>query len=288
MVTHSKTSLKAFTIIEVTLFLAISSLLMVGLIAGANSSISRQRYDDAVNDFAEYLRGVYSGIFNVSNDNALTAEPGRSPLAIYGKFIVFSEFDSPTSTNVHSGTIYSYDIVGKAVNSSQLTKSNPLDILKEDVQANIVDMSNCPSAASCNVTYYRKSAYTLPWQATIEDKSGNSLASAVLIVRSPASGIVYSYHYKPSITSTDSYDFHNLNGPSASNAFNAVLNELISTSSIPEDVNFCIDSDDNRFSNRRNVRILKSTSNSSGVSLIALDDLYDINTNKEGSVCAGR
>ena len=58
-----------FTIVEVSLFLALSGFLMVGLILGANISIARQRYNDSVNSFADFIRGAYADTLNVANEN---------------------------------------------------------------------------------------------------------------------------------------------------------------------------------------------------------------------------
>ena len=51
---------KGFTIIEVMLFLALSGLLLVGLLGGLGGNIARQRYNDAVQDVVNMLRDQYS------------------------------------------------------------------------------------------------------------------------------------------------------------------------------------------------------------------------------------
>ena len=53
-----------FTIIEVSLFLAITALLFVGITVGTQNSINQQRYADSVNSFADFLRNVYSQVSN--------------------------------------------------------------------------------------------------------------------------------------------------------------------------------------------------------------------------------
>jgi prepilin-type N-terminal cleavage/methylation domain-containing protein len=55
---------KGFTIIEVMIFLAISGLLLVGVLIGTGTTIARQRYNDAVQSFAEFLRQQYSFVIN--------------------------------------------------------------------------------------------------------------------------------------------------------------------------------------------------------------------------------
>jgi type II secretory pathway pseudopilin PulG len=54
-----------FTIIEVVLFLAISGLMAIGLLAGTSMAIQRQQYRDAVQSFAGYLRDEYARVVSV-------------------------------------------------------------------------------------------------------------------------------------------------------------------------------------------------------------------------------
>ena len=51
---------RGFTIIEVMLFLALTGLLLVGILGGLGGNIARQRYNDAVQDLANILRDQYS------------------------------------------------------------------------------------------------------------------------------------------------------------------------------------------------------------------------------------
>lgn len=59
---------RGFTIVEVVLFLAVSGFLTVALLTGAGAAVQRQQYRDAVQSFANYLRGQYSHVVNVEND----------------------------------------------------------------------------------------------------------------------------------------------------------------------------------------------------------------------------
>lgn len=53
-----------FTIIEVMIFLAISGLLIMGIILGSGATIARYRYNDSVQNLAELLRQQYSTVVN--------------------------------------------------------------------------------------------------------------------------------------------------------------------------------------------------------------------------------
>ena len=69
-----------FTIIEVTLFLAVSGVLTVGLLAAASVSIQRQQYRDAVQSFAGYLRDEYARVISVENDRGMGGDDETCPV----------------------------------------------------------------------------------------------------------------------------------------------------------------------------------------------------------------
>lgn len=253
-----------FTIIEVSLFLALSGLLAVGLIASANSSITRQRYNDSMNDFADFLRNAYTDTMNVSNDSVDASSKlngGRTPTAVYGKFIVFGERDE---NNQVLKTIYTYDVVGKAISSGSATSLNILSMLQNELNANIISQSDC--ASTCTNTFYRMTSYNIPWDGEVQNPDKSLFSGAILIVRSPNTGGIHTYVFKGDVAR-----FHTLSGPNkarnSTDLFKTMLAQLQG-----EELNMCLDSPDNRNANRRNYRILKGANNTTGVYLVGLDD----------------
>lgn len=87
---------RGFTIIEVSIFLAVTGLLFIGITVGVQNSIFHQRYNDAVQSFADFLRGVYDGVLNVQGSGK-----GRSEKIVYGKMVVF---DSKENDDEDSGS----------------------------------------------------------------------------------------------------------------------------------------------------------------------------------------
>lgn len=234
---------RGFTIVEVTLFLALSGALMVGLIAGTTISISRQRYNDSVVTFSEALRAAYSDVVNVQNEPM----QGRSDRAVYGRLLVVVGGNSAVDD---AGKIYSYSILGNAVSSSQITES--------DAKAALLNLNPVLSASEVSSA----SNVTLPWGASVEDADGNSKMSYILIIRSPMTGIVHTY------VVNDATGVATCDADAAT--CSAVLGDIITASRV-EDIDFCIDSEDNSYSNRRDIRIQSGAGNSSGVYMVELD-----------------
>ena len=215
-----------FTIIEVTLVLAISMFLFVGVIGGTNVNITRQRYNDSVNSFAEFLRSQYSEVIStentrddrISNTSPCTltskqaagngsgsnVETGRSHCLIYGKLITFNEENNPAK-------VYSYDIIGDAKTSNDLealnkavrkNSSHPYHGISNDTILSLVNLnadvltarstgSGCQIIPAGNT-----STYELPWGAYVQTTNHPTMQNytgSILIVRSPLSGAINTF-----------------------------------------------------------------------------------------------
>lgn len=295
-----------FTMMEVSLFLALSGFLMIGLIASANLSVNRQRYSDSVNSVSDFLRGIYTDVINVSNDKTPSSEDsnsdaGRTTTAVYGKLLVFGEDNYDETEPRRSETVHVYDIVGDAVNSASLSATNTLDILRS-VHANIV--YNAGSGATRKYVVYRVTTYTAPWEATLENGdtgttnslygNGKQFRRMIIIVRSPTSGTIHTY--VSSELSTDGNQFSvpqitnilaTTNGESVYNLFKSYLGDPNATPSVEpvfseQQIDICVDSDDlGNSGNRRDVRVNLRAANSSGVKMVEQDDL-------DNSICGGK
>ena len=282
---------RGFTMIEVALFIALSGFLMIGIIVGANASISRQRYNDSVNSFADYIRGVYTDVLNVSNDkNPENAEEeaGRTPTAVYGKLISFGECEDDAGADCSKNTIYVYDIVGTAVSSAAVKGNRAIDMLKAKVEdggvyVNIFDKTDCTGAVSCNNKYYRMVSYNVPWNGVVGEatENGRRYRGAVLVVRSPSTGSIRTYVYTYPINEAERYNFHTqTTSTSAYNNFTHLLGQVGET-----ELTVCIDSDDNTYNNRRGVIISERASNSSSIKITELDFPEE---GESAPRCAGR
>jgi len=99
-----------FTILELVLVLAVTAALLVGLLAGTGTAIARQRYNDSVTSFRDFLQRQYSLVADVQNNSTDvdcrrtgtiesgfsisaggpdTGGRGRSDCLIYGRLLEF-------------------------------------------------------------------------------------------------------------------------------------------------------------------------------------------------------
>lgn len=183
-------STRGFTIIETMLFLAISGVLIVAMIAGTGASINIQRYRDAVETFKAMLQEQYSELSSVHNDRdnswscndqAQTEQDagqvrGQSGCMLMGRYLA-----------IDASTITTHSIVG--VQTSSSTSGTDIDKLRTNYQL-------APSTLSSETL-------TMEWATQIAWPSVNSGVTralpttprtiAILFLRSPDSGQIFTF-----------------------------------------------------------------------------------------------
>ncbi len=253
-----------FTLIEVSLFLAVTGLLFLGVTIGVQNSISQQRYNDAVQSFAEFLRNIYSEVTNVQHEGT-----GKTNRAVYGKMITFGETCNLMGESVVGGTcsnsiltgdqntIYEYNVVGNAEETGTGGTLGLLQQLKAGVVEEIKNNNGTTEYALAGIV----EDYTPKWQAQIERKDGGPFIGTVLIVRNPVSGIVSTF-YSSSVVHV------NVN---RQNATEIKWQELGFTSN--SNIDFCVNQNAGATGGfRRDVRIQQGARNASGV-VVETDDV---------------
>ena len=250
---------RGFTLVEVSLFLAITAAIFVSIAVGTQNSIFQQRYNDAVQNFAEFLRSVYSQVMNVQSEG-----DGRSGYAIYGKLVNFEKDDNGNNK------ITTYNVVGK-IAEDDLGNGNVLDRLKS-LEADVVLEKDGKYEPVGFVENYRPR-----WASQIQTTGGwnddgyNVYTGALLIVRHPSSGTVYTYSSNEPIKNVDKYIRSLNSGLSAENQLlvNIERNEF----SAANDVDFCVNPNGaERSTLRRDIRIVAGARNATGVEIIADDE----------------
>jgi type II secretory pathway pseudopilin PulG len=168
--------INGFTIVETMLFLAITGLLIMGVLVGTSTSINVQRYRDSVTSLQSYLQLQYSNVANVSNDtttntcNSPDSTPrGQSGCVILGKYITIS----PDGT-----TINTQDVLGSDISDTTDVSNDLTALADSNISTNSVDVET----------------YTLEWGASVHyPGSGSAATLYMLILRSPTSGVIRTF-----------------------------------------------------------------------------------------------
>lgn len=189
---------KGFTIIEVVLFLAISSLLLASLLFGINTSINQQRYKDSVVSLISLLQEQYILAANVNSQRdakwtcdvdaptiSSTADNtrGTTDCVVVGRLVQIKNGDTATTAN----------IVAYKVNEDLLKTSS------SDIQAftDAVQLAALTDRAS--VSDREAGTYTLNWGSKakvlnrVGDVAGSGNAITIAILRSPVTGTTSTY-----------------------------------------------------------------------------------------------
>lgn len=253
-----------FTLIEVMLFLAVTALLFLGVTLGISGSIFQQRYNDSVQNFADFLRGIYSDTTNVEHNGT-----GTSEQAIYGKLITFGE---------------KYDLDGKVIGDDEdkIFVYTVVGDIGEIGYGNIASgIANLRAALkTLNVSVVIKNdegsklagiarEYIPRWQAGIQtisafaDGSYNSYKGSILVVRHPSSGNVQTLVSSEVIEVNEALK-------SGADGTKLLVNKIDSFEF--KETDFCVNPFGNADTNqRRDVRLSSNARNASSVNVIDQD-----------------
>ena len=259
-----------FTLIEVSLFLAVSGLLLMGIIIGTQNSINAQRFNDATQNFMEFLRTVYSEV-----ENPQSPGDGRSDYAIYGRLISFGQTTALDGSNIPSyeQRIYVYDVIGNGDNIS--TSSGLATAALIAANANVVFENKDVSGVVTSVSYAGDVREYIPtWGSVIDDATkanGTPYTGSILITRHPKSGtistLISSNIIQINRTVRDANQTRNFA------AVRKMLKDNLGSFSTRE-VDFCVNPDGmNAKANiRRDIRLRNNARNASGIELVNQDD----------------
>lgn len=220
-----------FTLIEVLLFLAISALIITVLMFAVASSVARQRYNDSVQDFTEFLRRQYAEtIVTVNNRpvddltctryfsaraSLLANETRLFPNGLPGNIQISNNILTDPNKDSDGRGKSDCNIYGRLILIGQgdpTTPSEPgegtevhtytvigADLDPEDIRnQNISNLGafllTVPVLldGNCGIgTGSSHKVYNLPWVATTEKVDKSILRTAILILRNPISGTVH-------------------------------------------------------------------------------------------------
>lgn len=265
-------SKQGFTIIEVMLVLAVTGLMLLGVLGSTYVSINSQRYNDSIRNFAEYMRSIYAEALSPASitEDEDTAIGNSSDYAILGKIVVFGVNDSDT--------VYSATLVGT-------TNKNLPD---EDFLTSITDIDSDGTNTSVfcgNPTAGQPSSvqsYTPLWEAKLAQANNmpsgahypNQFKGTMIIARTPTSSTIHTAFAPDKV-----YDFSGDNCTAANAAFR---NDLSTQHSgfdtffeMNEPTGICVTYDSIRV--HREVRIAADGRNASAVWLRETDPEDGVN-----------
>jgi len=182
-----KHSADGFTIIEVILFLGISSLLLVGAFVGMNAAINNTQFNDTTDTTLSYFQKQYLEVATGVNirggglacnsgqlvvDASSTENPGRSNCVILGRLLVLDK-------NTTAGTVESRYLSSRIVNIEGVSDLGAFSG-SSNYQPRI---SNAPPL---------EAEFELPWSGIIKNAvkvSGGTAdtVGSIAIIRSPVS-----------------------------------------------------------------------------------------------------
>ncbi|HWZ65540.1 MAG TPA: hypothetical protein VNX65_01945 [Patescibacteria group bacterium] len=194
MASHSQ----GYTIIEVSLFLAITGLLFIIALFGTGNALQTTRFSDTGRTTHAYLQKQYDNLFNGVNtrpgqeecnasnvDTLASQSPGTSNCLSLGKAIFFK---------IGSTVLTTYDVVGTE-------PANP--------NYNLSDTDLIKSFSPKLVRNVSVDTFQIPWQATIiggKRPVDNVSTDVFMLIRSPRSTHVVSYTFKESDLRPDPND----------------------------------------------------------------------------------
>lgn len=178
-----------FTIIELSLFVAISAVIMISLMVGWSVAVNTQSYKDSARSLAQTLQQQYSNATNVSNDRAnqiscklngstVQIEDGGSGAVPIGasRCVVMGRYIVINGANVLMSDIVGYQPSGSTSFTTDAQAIQGYHPTKED-ETVIPDET------------YEVSWSTRPYIGSF----ANTAKVALVIVRSPLTGTVYTY-----------------------------------------------------------------------------------------------
>ena len=168
--------------------MAITGLMIIGLLVGINSSVNNQRYRDSVLTLRNDVQSLYDQVDSVRNERdnnwscdssaqtsqgGLTIDRGQSSCQMLGRLMTISD----SAITKHS--IIGYGVVPDGTSASDLTILNTFNF------------GNVPSMTETDRLEW---GTKIAWAKTGVDASTiGSRNLAILVIRSPKSGQVYTF-----------------------------------------------------------------------------------------------
>jgi type II secretory pathway pseudopilin PulG len=178
-----------FTILETMLFLAITGLLIAGMLVGVGASINIQRYRDSVTSFKALLQSQYSSITNVQNDRdnswkcdtgATTTQTGTAQARGQSDCVLVGRYITITGGSYTIATVNGYQ-------KSTTSSGSDINILKNNYTLGLSTINQQTDSLAWGTVI------AWPISGTEAKNPTTPRSIAILIIRSPDSGSVYTF-----------------------------------------------------------------------------------------------
>jgi type II secretory pathway pseudopilin PulG len=240
-----------FTIIETTLAVAITGLLVAGILFSTGNAVGAQRYRDSVSSLQSFLQAQYALVSNVRNDNlgntscqGVVQPRGQSNCVILGLYITN---DNPVAIGTKTTRLLVKTITGV------IPTSGSPDNLDDVAVFTFAGLNGNPGYnAVVSTIPAETSSYDIEWSSSIVKVGSNDpMSFSLLILRSPSSGYVKTFINK----TTAVLD-------------NQIQSMLITQSSLGNSLKMCITDFDLSVPKKRAVHVNANASSASGVELL--------------------
>jgi len=207
-----------FTIIETMLFLAITGLLVVGVLVGTGASINQQRYRESITSLQALIQQQYSGVSSVTNgrDNSWACDSASGTI---------TKIESGTGTSrgqsdcVMLGRLITVSDDGKSLVINDIVGSGADDINNAETDIEALNRYNIRISPVANETD------AVEWGTVlVKPGSDETAAFSVLILQSPLSGVIRTFIDSDTVV-TD-----------------GTIGSLINETALQESAKICVDS----------------------------------------------
>jgi type II secretory pathway pseudopilin PulG len=180
---------RGFTIIETMLFLAISGVLIVAMVAGVGVTIQIQRYRDAVETFKTQLQDQYSELASVKNerdntwtcDNQAQTVEGGSEVRGQSRCVLLGRY-----MTIEASAVTIQSVVGYPA-TTQSTTGNDIEKLRANYTLNLSTVTKEESTLEWGTQI------AWPSQGIGTQSPTTPRSIALLFIRSPDSGQIYTF-----------------------------------------------------------------------------------------------
>lgn len=185
---------RGFTIIETILFLAVTGILTVSIMVGAGVAINMQRYKDAVATLQSDIQQQYEDAVSIKNSREnLSTVPGCAGGRGQTECILMGNL----MTIGYNGNVVQHVVYGTEPSSAALddTVTNEYDIMKA-YNPRVVPVTTQNTSLEWGTG--------IAWPTSGTDPEvrppGTSRDIGILVIRSPRSGIVYTFTRDDAVT----------------------------------------------------------------------------------------